>query len=1539
MSIKKWFQGVFAQRILFAFLLFIASSQTFAQLSGTYTVGSGENYITLTAAVADLNSIGVSGVVVFELTDASYTTSETFPITINQITGASATNTITIKPASGVTAEISGDSGGDNTSIIKLYGADYIIIDGSNNGTTSRDLTITNTKTGAWSATIWLASLGNDQGCLNNVIKNCKLSYGTNSRTAAVISFSANSHILEDGGYDNNDNIIENNEIYKCNMGINVIAPSDEKSSGNVIRNNLIGSNNSDDYIDYCGIKCNYQNSIEISGNEVFNVIADSNVYGLIINKCIAMTISKNKIHDIINTRVNSYDTHGIYIYSDVSDPDITISNNMIWHIASPGSEKTAGIYLGSSNVTTGIRLYFNSIYLTPDSDYGLDYSNAYSASLLIGGPTGLDCRNNIFRNSLGEKSGSDEPTSCYAVYVNGSSNPFSISDNNIYYSSSTSDNNYIGGKSSTNYSTLSGWQGFTGDDDNSFNVEPDFTSETNLDLDISNDDGITISGYATDIHEDSRNNPPDIGADEHAGPPVVTTSNISNVTGNCATSGGEDLKNNGYAITSKGVCWSTSSDPTTSNSHTNDGTGTDDYTSSITGLNSTITYYVRAYVTNTEGTSYGNNVEFTTTKNPPGNVLEFDGSNDYVETTLNDLSGSEITIEYWFKGSSTQSAIRQQSGAYIVAGWNDKHILSNDGGTSGIAVGSGAEDGDWHHIAMTWIQNTTNGFKSYLDGTLIEERTSSDTPLPDIDANVFLASSNGSSEFMIGSLEEVRIWNDVRTASEIRENKHLPLNGDEQGLVAYYRFDHISGINLTDYSPNGNEGTLHNMTNDDWVTSTIPLGEGTSITETVSSTGSVTFTDTDVTIDFTAKSSSDEFVVTKINNAPNSNPTGEDEVMDSQYWVIEQFGSGTFTADLHITTSEELTSEDRDNPNRIRCFTRNSNSDETWSLLKSAYTVSASSNTAVFKDINTLSQFIITRKLDVENSSSPGNALEFDGTEDFVNIGNSSDFDLGNTLTIEAWIKPSSLGSRKGVFSTRLNNETGSFQLEVGVASNGTNRVAVCGVNTWVAQTEDNVLSPGEWTHIAYTRTGTGSGTHTIYVNGKAQALISDDPYTFVDNTSGKVLGSGTLQSQLFSGKLDEVCIWNLARTEQQIRENMHRALNGDETGLVGYYQLNETTGGDVNNECSSNNGITINMGNDDWVESTIPIGAGASNSQTAFITGTATLGSLSVTTTDAFDNAVDLFCAEIENSPNTTSGTTGNVLDKYFVLYAFGTPGTFSTDLTFTLEEGFISAADQAAPSNLKLYKRTSTADGDWALETSGTEATSTTVKFEGITSYSQFIIGKEEGVRIQTKIFLEGPYDSDANEMTTSLTLPTTSPYSEDARTVSSIPADITDWVLVELRSTVDGSAVVSKSALLHKDGRIVGDDGTTSYIEVTASAGDYFIVIKHRNHLAVESDEVHPLSTGSSTLYDFTVDASTSYDKYYGGDAAVLETGVYGLYAGDGNQSGIVTNSDKDGIIANLNEAGYYDADTNCSGIVTNSDKDAIIANLNKATSIN
>ncbi len=137
----------------------------------------------------------------------------------------------------------------------------------------------------------------------------------------------------------------------------------------------------------------------------------------------------------------------------------------------------------------------------------------------------------------------------------------------------------------------------------------------------------------------------------------------------------------------------------------------------------------------------------------------------------------------------------------------------------------------------------------------------------------------------------------------------------------------------------------------------------------------------------------------------------------------------------------------------------------------------------------------------------------------------------------------------------------------------------------------------------------------------------------------------------------------------------------------------------------------------------------------------------------------------------------------------------------------------------------------------------------------------------VKIQCKIFLEGAYNATNDEMNDNINsdIPTTSPYVENPRTVESIPPNIVDWVLVELRTGIDASTtVISKSVFLHKNGKVVADDGTTGEIELAASEGSYFIVIKHRNHLAVMSKNPVPLNGITSTLYDFT----TGSDKFYG-----------------------------------------------------------------------
>lgn len=123
---------------------------------------------------------------------------------------------------------------------------------------------------------------------------------------------------------------------------------------------------------------------------------------------------------------------------------------------------------------------------------------------------------------------------------------------------------------------------------------------------------------------------------------PVITTTIISAITSNTASSGGNITNDGGSAITFRGVCWSTIQNPTTVNSKTIDGTGSGSFTSSLSGLASGTTYYIKAYATNSAGTVYGNEVSITTLATLP--VLTTTTVTDITTTTA--LSGGNITSD-----------------------------------------------------------------------------------------------------------------------------------------------------------------------------------------------------------------------------------------------------------------------------------------------------------------------------------------------------------------------------------------------------------------------------------------------------------------------------------------------------------------------------------------------------------------------------------------------------------------------------------------------------------------------------------------------------------------------------------------------------------------------------------------------------------------------------------------------------------------------------------------------------------------------------
>ncbi len=220
---------------------------------------------------------------------------------------------------------------------------------------------------------------------------------------------------------------------------------------------------------------------------------------------------------------------------------------------------------------------------------------------------------------------------------------------------------------------------------------------------------------------------------------------------------------------------------------------------------------------------------------------------------------------------------------------------------------------------------------------------------------------------------------------------------------------------------------------------------------------------------------------------------------------------------------------------------------------------------------------------------------------------------------------------------------------------------------------------------------------------------------------------------------------------------------------------------------------------------------------------------------------------------------------------------------------------------------------------------------------------VTGGVQSVTVNAKAILEGGYSVSGDTMRTTIrdVMPLVQPYNtapwnySGSESVASIPAGVVDWVLLELRtSTTPASRVAYKAGFIKQDGSIVNTTGTGSVTFLNVAPGNYYVIVNHRNHLAVMSANTVVLSA-SSALYDF----STASGQAFGTNPMnQVNTNRWALIAGDANTSGIVTAADANGVFGALNVSGYNNNDVNLSGIVTAADANSVFGNLNKASQV-
>ena len=514
-----------------------------ASIAGVFPVGVGQIYQTLQAAVTDLNGKEMVGPVTFVLYDENYTLPDDLNIEILPNFGMNFSNTLTIKPNTGVTPEVSGNA---NPGILTIHGADYVTIDGSPNNGNDQNITWVNN---ASSSNGYVLGLFANQGdhSTNTTIKNCVIKGGSNS----AYYYSGIRLNNNEGGHDST--IIHHNVIKKAYAGIYYSGASGAPVLGGQITDNFIGSYDDAEKIYVFGIYVQYTENLLIDGNEIMGSptgSSGSSGCGIRCSVSPNTRILNNRIHDF-HYLGSYYSCYGIYYNGNDTTPT-KIINNLIYNISGEGMNysnyNSYGILINSGS---NIDIWNNSVYLSGEVLSAT--SSSYSACLAIGTNNqinNLDVRNNIFQNTQTAPSGTSSMT--YLIYtLNDTYNPFSTIDFNDYNANGIEPR--IGKLMGQDIFTLTDWQAATGQDTNSVDADPMFVSASDLHPQAVavNNTGIMIPEVTTDIDGVLRTNPPDMGAYEFALLPDLFTSEANPVGQTSATLHGATKARNEYVTLS----------------------------------------------------------------------------------------------------------------------------------------------------------------------------------------------------------------------------------------------------------------------------------------------------------------------------------------------------------------------------------------------------------------------------------------------------------------------------------------------------------------------------------------------------------------------------------------------------------------------------------------------------------------------------------------------------------------------------------------------------------------------------------------------------------------------------------------------------------------------------------------------------------------------------------------------------------------------------------------------------------------------------
>ena len=428
-----------------------------------------------------------------------------------------------------------------------------------------------------------------------------------------------------------------------------------------------------------------------------------------------------------------------------------------------------------------------------------------------------------------------------------------------------------------------------------------------------------------------------------------------------------------------------------------------------------------------------------------------------------------------------------------------------------------------WTHVAATW---DGSNLTLYINGMVDASIAQTISPNNNINAlAIGVANLNAPNDGnWSGRLDEIRVWDDARTAGEIQGNFSKALTGNESNLVAYYRFDQgiANGDNTTpainvlpDRSQNQNDGTLNGFT----------LNGNAS--NWVDSEAFIPFAPTNL-------------LVTEV-SASQIDLTWTDSAFNEDGFTIERATDYGFTQNL-VT------------------FNAGSNAGATGTF---SNTSTLSAETAYFyrvKATNTSGESGYSNIKAGTTIAPPGHALDFDGIDDFVNLGSLNDAFAGSegSLTIEFWFNsPTVVGENASLLAINGSGGTNDNQLILSIRTD--DQIALNdNSNASIQEIIGPIVADNSWHHLAYTRDGSSG---ILYLDGiNIGTHTADFPINAGDLWSlGQEYDGISSPGNYYGGIMDEVRIWSSVRSQSEIQDNRFYVLTGSEPNLEAYYRFDQ--------------------------------------------------------------------------------------------------------------------------------------------------------------------------------------------------------------------------------------------------------------------------------------------------------------------------------------------------------------------------------------------